>query len=338
MLGVLITLSCEKPGPGEEDIPEVEIVNLDASQIVGRWDWTSWGMRHTLASGEVLTDEIDTFSSFFVFYENGRFETSVAYGILVEGYWTVDQEGIHTFVKDEPLGTLLPIQYDGGTMTLKTPGSESAQFTCKKGVYSEFSAGYGTTPVDDYFKDQQNIDAFKQSIEKERAAFERALEELKAISLTRENWQSVTQVETLWFTSYSVMIRANQAIDALTAAGASPQAISEFRYLRAWSSYVRIVCWDYAASYWEHASRENTLSPIGHGAESILSCALDDLADVSGTKADELKAAISALKADYVPGKTLKSWGIVPASGSDLLPIPMSVLSTNMNQIQTPGW
>ena len=142
------------------------------------------------------------------------------------------------------------------------------------------------------------------------------------------------------------MVRCNQAIDALTAAGAPAAEIAPFRYLRAWSAYVRVVCWDYAATYWEHAGKDNTLNPIPAGTDAILTAALADLAGQTGSQAAALKADIDALREDNVPGKVLKAWGIDLMAnwgstlnfGVDLLPIPMSVLETNTNQLQTAGW
>ena len=339
MLSAFAFFSCEPVEPEENEFVEPEIVTLDASQIVGRWDLVEMTPYMVLNSGEVMKmDGGNTFSSYFTFYENGRFETSIVLGILAEGYWTLDGEGIHTFVKEEPLKTLLPIHYEDGVLTIKTPGNNYQEIVCKRNSPSEFAPGYGTVPTEDYFKSPQNVDAFKQAIEKEQAAFEPALNELKSVQLTRNNWETVSQIETLWFSSYTVMMRCNQAIDALTAAGASADAIAPFRYLRAWSSYVRVVCWDSAASYWEHASKDNTLEPIGPGVETILSAALADLDGQTSSQAAALKSDINAMKENYVPGNTLKTWGFSFNFGPYLLPIPMFVLATNMNQLQTPGW
>lgn len=343
MLSAFAFFSCE---PVENEFVEPEIVTLDASQIVGRWDWTEMSHYYTLNSDEVMELENRiSLPNYFTFYANGRFETSIALGILVEGYWTLDGEGIHTFVKDEPLHTLLPIQFDDGVMTIRTPDGNYWRIVCKRSDPVEFTPGYGTVPPEDYFKSPQNVESFMQAIEKEQAAFEPALNELKSIQLTRDNWETVSQIETLWFSSYTVLIRCNQAIDALTAEGASAAAIAPFRYFRAWSSYVRVVCWDFAASYWEHASKDNTLYPIGPGVETIMTAALTDLAGVSTPQAAALKADINAL-ANYAPGEVLKTWGFPINFGVDigfdfgryLLPIPMSVVAANMNQIQTPGW
>jgi len=331
----LALVSCE---PNKEQEPEIEMVELDPSQLVGTWESTDT----TWNSGDVRTS--------CSFFENGRFETVYLYGFMVECYWKMDGEGIHIFVNDEPLVTLVPVRYDSNVITLKVAEQVEGvwyynryyDIVLKKIDRAEYAPGYGTVAAGEYFNSRQRVEEFKQAMEAEMAGFSKALEELKTIHIMLASWQDIAQIETLWYTSYSVMIRANQAIDALTEGGFFPDLLAEFKYMRAWSSYVRVVCWGRVVPYWEHSSKDVSVYPRDEDPNTIMTCALNDLSSSGTSKADALRRDINSLIATRFSNQTLKGWGIhLPdemSSFSDFLPVPMCILATNMNQVQNAGW
>lgn len=319
------------------------VIALQSSDIVGRWDVIEYIQFYY--SDTAMPDpipNIQSSSSHFTFWSNGRFETRIIWGYLVEGTWTMESDGIHTFVNQEPYLVLSPVEYSEDKIALRLGNN---RIVCKKGVASEFTSGYGSIPIKDYFQVRDNVDSFIQAIVNEQNTFNQALEELKSIVVPDPGWSDINQIETLWYSSYSMMARANQAIDALPSNNQFQDAITTLKYLRAWSSYVRLICWGNCIPYWEHVGKDQIMPPAIQSSDIVFS-ALKDLANCTGPDASVMTSVLNSfIKYSFngtpyfeYDGQILKNWGVSLPPDHLYLPVADSWARYNMNSLISSGW
>ena len=348
---------------------EPQMMDFTASDITGAWEIVEAGQVEVSGySQSFFSDPANR--SYFVFWENGRFESYGYTGYVTEGYWKIDEDGIRVNIGEEPYTLFQPLSSQDGMMTFRIRAVDDyaiypcyGRIKCKQTQIPEFCLGYGSKPVESFFPNESDVKAYLDAIYTEFNAFESLLDGVRvkynapvADSLIYSGIYYSPEIDYLWKSVNTVLMRTNQGIDALQGNAALKMYADNMLGIRAINAFRMACCWGSCTPYWEHASAASAY-PLDTSIADILDSAARDLAsdDVYSLSGSGYLTAglVSSIRNDIItlqgeatgawadwgcPRTFLYKWGFNTEQFRLVLTIPYAVLCINWNQPQTPNY